>query len=203
MCGVPIQGLATHKELLNTTYKNMARSACRFKHKKLLTWLIKEKGVDVNSINVMGFPLATFAISSYGKDDGGELLRYMHQELEADLKVINAFGQNICFFAVANRVNCISYIEYLVDVIGLDPKMVDKFNCALLHWAVLHGNFPAIQYIYERGWHIHSRAQWGKLLDLYQSIGFMWKEVLENWDDDDMFLNPANGRSDGYVQVKS
>ena len=73
----------THKEVLEATFKNMARSACRFKHKKLLTWLIRDKDVDVNSTNVMGFPLCTFAISSYGEDDSGELLRYMHRELGA------------------------------------------------------------------------------------------------------------------------
>lgn len=182
-----------HKPLLDAVFVNVARSAARFKHKKvrsceltvhcthylrsmflhsnssllrspqLLTWLIKDWGVDINAQNVMGFPLITFAISSYGNDDGGEMLRYMHEDLGADVTILNDFGQNALFFAVANYKNCISYIDYFVDVCELDPKNVDKFNCSLLHWATLHGNLEAIKYIYERDWQVHSRAHWGKV----------------------------------------
>ncbi|GMH76303.1 hypothetical protein TrLO_g11620 [Triparma laevis f. longispina] len=170
---------ASQKTLLDDVFLNVARSAARYKHKKLLTWLIQDWGVDINSKNSMGFPLVIFAISSYGKDDGGEILRYMHEELGADMQILNEFGQNVLFFAVANYRNCISYIDYFVDVCDLDPKNVDKFNCSLLHWATLHGNLEAIKYIYQRGWHIHSRAHWGKLLGLYSSLGFLPPEVTQ------------------------
>ncbi|GMH95559.1 hypothetical protein TrVE_jg3657 [Triparma verrucosa] len=168
-----------HKPLLDAVFVNVARSAARFKHKKLLTWLIKDWGVDINAQNVMGFPLITFAISSYGNDDGGEMLRYMHEDLGADVTILNDFGQNALFFAVANYKNCISYIDYFVDVCELDPKNVDKFNCSLLHWATLHGNLEAIKYIYERDWQVHSRAHWGKLVDMYLGVGFLPPEVAQ------------------------
>lgn len=45
------------------------------------------------------------------------------------------FGQSVLFFAVANKKNCIAYIEYFVDVVGLDPRNCDQFNCSILHWA--------------------------------------------------------------------
>jgi len=121
----------------------------------------------------MGFPLFYFAMAAFGDEDGGDMLRYMQEELDCDLTMTNHFGQNALFGATTNQTSGVMYMEYFIDVVGLDPFIVDKFNCGLIHFAVLYNNMPVIEFLFNRQVFNFSRAKWGKSLELIDQIGIL------------------------------
>ena len=129
--------------------------------------------MDIDLQNTMGFPLFYFAMFSMGKDDGGDMIRFMQEELNCDLAAVNKLGQNGLFCAATNATSGVLYMEYLIDVIGLDPMGLDRFKCGLIHWAVLYNNMPVIEYLFGREVFQFSRAKWGKSLELIDQIGIL------------------------------
>ena len=162
---------------------NLARAATRNGHKDLLKWLVEKKGVDVNIQNRMGFPLITFAsmlVVSGGKFEvGEEMLRFMVEDLGADVNARNVVGQSMLFFCAGRMGASIEMFELLVRKYKMDPRELDKFNCSILHTAVLFGHLDFVKYLYDKNYAIQSRAKWSKLMDMYESISFLSPDVLQ------------------------
>ncbi len=164
-------------KILEGVLPNMARSAARFGHKDLLTFLIRKRGVDVNNTNTVGFSLAAGACF-WGAENQFEMLRYMRDELGADVTRENEFGQNLLFFLVANGGDAFSEnLDFFVNTLGCNPKQVDRFGCSLLHWAAMYSNLSAIKAIYDNDWQVHSRAKWSQFLDMYDRAGVLFDTI--------------------------
>ena len=112
-------------------------------------------------------------MASIGEDDGGDMLRFMQEELNCDLTAVNKLGQNGLFSAATNLESGVMFMEYFIDVIGLDPMGLDRFRVGVIHWAVMYNNMPVIEYLFERQVFQFSRAKWGKSLELIDQIGIL------------------------------
>jgi hypothetical protein len=167
-------------EVVKNILPNVVRAACRRNDQQMVDYMILKRGVDVNALNSVGMPLIYFSILGNSAANMG-LFIHMKEELGGDPTIKSHMGQNLLFYIIVegstDRVK--PKLDYCVNELGLDPRTVDKYGCSLLHWCVLHQNMDAAQYIYDKGWEVHSRAKWRSLLELLEQINFIPDDVKQ------------------------